>query len=199
MGAARAVRELVEQGNRYRDITLVCTDMGQYQPLVNLIFPRMHIPVYQSGTEDILQKSMIATVLTALDAALSDFDQRSVVRYLRSALSGMDPDTCDRVENYAFLWGIRGNRWLQEWENHPDGLGVDWTEDDRQRLEKLNQAREKFLSPWKTFGRAFGVRRPFPSRCWDSTPFWKKWIWSSGWSRWPGSWTARAASGTLKF
>lgn len=147
MGAARAVRELVEQGNRYRDITLVCTDMGQYQPLVNLIFPKMHIPVYQSGTEDILQKSMIATVLTALDAALSDFDQRSVVRYLRSALSGMDPDTCDRVENYAFLWGIRGNRWLQEWENHPDGLGVDWTEDDRQRLEKLNQARKKFLAP----------------------------------------------------
>ena len=65
------------------------------------------------GTEDILQKSMIDTVLTALDAALSDFDQRSVFRYLRSALSGMDLDTCDLLENYAFLWGIRGNRWLQ--------------------------------------------------------------------------------------
>ena len=70
MAAARRVRELVQSGCRYRDITLVCTDMGQYEPLVNLIFSRMHIPIYQSGTEDILQKSMIATVLTALDAAL---------------------------------------------------------------------------------------------------------------------------------
>ena len=147
MGAAHAVRDLVSGGCRYRDITLVCTDMGQYQPLVNLIFPRMRIPVYQSGTEDILQKSMIATVLTALDASLSDFDQRSVFRYLRSALSGMDPDTCDLVENYAFLWGIRGSRWLQVWENHPDGLAEDWTEEARQRLELLNRARARYITP----------------------------------------------------
>ena len=147
MGAAHAIRELVRGGCRYRDITLVCTDMGQYQPLVNLIFPRMSIPAYQSGTEDILQKSMIATVLTAMDAALSDFDQRSVFRYLRSALSGLDPDTCDLVENYAFLWGIRGNSWLRDWENHPDGLGVDWTEESRQRLALLNTARSQHLSP----------------------------------------------------
>ena len=147
MGAAHAIRELVRGGCRYRDITLVCTDMGQYQPLVNLIFPRMSIPAYQSGTEDILQKSMIATVLTAMDAALSDFDQRGVFRYLRSALSGLDPDTCDLVENYAFLWGIRGNSWLRDWENHPDGLGVDWTEESRQRLALLNTARSQHLSP----------------------------------------------------
>ncbi|MGM9603494.1 MAG: PD-(D/E)XK nuclease family protein [Faecousia sp.] len=147
MTAAHTVRELVSSGSRYRDITLVCTDMGQYQPLVNLIFPRLHIPIYQSGTEDILQKSMIATVLTALDAALSDFDQRSVFRYLRSALSGMDPDTCDLVENYAVLWGIRGSRWTQEWENHPDGLGEEWTEDARQRLQMLNDQRSRFIAP----------------------------------------------------
>ena len=147
MSAARTIRELVEQGCRYRDITLVCTDMAQYQPLVELIFPRMHIPTYQSGTEDILQESMIATVLTALDAALSDFDQRSVFRYLRSALSGMDLDTCDLVENYAFLWGIRGSQWLQEWGNHPDGLGAEWTEASRRRLQELNEQRQQFITP----------------------------------------------------
>ena len=42
---------------RCRDITVVCTDMTVYQPLVNLVFHRLHIPVYQSGTEDILQKA----------------------------------------------------------------------------------------------------------------------------------------------
>ena len=147
MSAARTIRELAQQGCRYRDITLVCTDMAQYQPLVELIFPRMHIPTYQSGTEDILQESMIATVLTALDAALSDFDQRSVFRYLRSALSGMDLDTCDLVENYAFLWGIRGSQWLQEWENHPDGLGAEWTEASRRRLQELNEQRQQFITP----------------------------------------------------
>ena len=153
MNAAHTVRELVAGGSRYRDICLVCTDMSQYLSLVNLIFPRLHIPVYQSGTEDILQKSMIATVLTALDAALSDFDQRSVFRYLRSALSGMDLDTCDLLENYAFLWGIRGNRWLQTWENHPEGLGEEWTEEARGRLELLNDQRSRFVQPLERLRR----------------------------------------------
>lgn len=155
MGAAQQVQTLVRSGARYRDITLVCTDMGLYQPLVNMAFTRMHLPVYQSGTENILQKSMISTVLTALDAALNDFDQRSVFRYLRSALSGMEPDNCDLLENYAILWDIRGSRWLQPWQNHPDGLGVDWTEDARMRLEQLNDQRERFCAPLEALRQGF--------------------------------------------
>ena len=159
MGAAHRVRELVRAGCRYRDITLVCTDMAQYQPLADMVFSRMHIPTYQSGTEDILQKSMIATVLTALDAALSDYDQRSVFRYLRSALSGVDLDTCDLVENYAFLWDIRGARWLQEWENHPDGLGAEWTPDARRRLQALNDCRSGLMQPLEQLRRGFRSAR----------------------------------------
>ena len=147
MGAAQEIRKLVASGCRYRDITLVCTDMTVYQPLVNLIFHRFHIPVYQSGTEDILQKSVINTVLTALDAALSGFDQRSVLRYLRSALSPLDPDTCDIVENYAIIWGIRGLRWTAEWENHPEGLSGEWNAESRALLERLNTARDAAISP----------------------------------------------------
>ena len=147
MGAAREIMDLVENGSRYRDIALVCADMSVYQPLANLIFHRFHIPVYQSGTEDILQKSVINTVLTALDAALTGFDQQSVLRYLRSALSPIEPDTCDLVENYTIIWGIRGLRWTSDWEYHPEGLGVEWSDADHIRLNKLNDAREKAITP----------------------------------------------------
>ena len=147
MAAAQTVRRLVSQGCRYRDITLVCTDMAAYQPLVDLIFHRFHIPVYRSGTEEILQRSVISTVLTALDAALGGFEQRETLRYLRSALSALDPDTCDMVENYAIVWGIRRSRWTESWEFHPDGLGQDWDDDSRQRLELLNEARERAVTP----------------------------------------------------
>ena len=147
MAAAHRCQALVRQGCRYRDITIVCGDMGAYRDILGLIFRRMNIPIYQSGTEDILQKSMIATVLTALDAALSGFDRKSVLRYLRSALSPLDEDTCDQVENYAILWGIRGSRWCSPWENHPDGLGEQESEQSRQRLDALNQARAFAIGP----------------------------------------------------
>ena len=147
MGAAQQIQELIFRGCRYRDITLVCSDMAGYQPLAELIFHRFHIPLYQSGTEEILQKSVIHTVLTALDAALSGFDQRETLRYLRSALSPVSPDACDLLENYAILWGIRGNKWTSPWEFHPEGLSATWNSHAENQLSYLNQLREKAMDP----------------------------------------------------
>ena len=147
MGAAEQIRDLVSSGSRYRDITLVCTDMAAYQPVVNMVFHRFHIPVYQSGTEEILQKSVIHTVLTALDAALGGFDQRDTLRYLRSGLSPLTPDTCDLVENYAIIWGVRGKKWTTQWEFHPEGLSAPWNDHAYHRLEVLNEARNRAIVP----------------------------------------------------
>ena len=155
MGAAKEIQELVASGCRYRDITLVCTDMAVYQPLVDLIFRRFHIPVYRSGTEDILQKSVIHTVLTALDAALSEFDQRETLRYLRSALSPLSPDTCDLVENYAIVWDIRGQKWTKTWEFHPDGLSAPWNDHAYKMLTILNEARDRAIAPLERLRRGF--------------------------------------------
>lgn len=155
LDGARQVLSLVRQGWRYRDITLVCGDMDQYLPLAQLIFHRFHIPLYRSGTEEILQQSVISTVLTALDAALSGFDQRTTLRYLRSALSPLDPDTCDLVENYAITWGIRGNRWTQPWEKHPDGLNGVWDERAESQLARLEQARLLAIGPLEGLRRCF--------------------------------------------
>jgi len=153
--AAHQVQELVRQGCRYREITLACGDLAAYQPVVELIFRRMHIPLYRAGTEEILNKSVIATVLTALDAALSDFDQKLTLCYLRSALSPLPPDECDRVENYAVLWGIRGSKWTKEWENHPDGLSGVWDKDSEEVLDALNQSRRAAIIPLYTLRQGF--------------------------------------------
>ena len=155
LDAAKQVMALVEDGCRYRDISLVCTDMAVYQPLVDLIFHRFHIPLYRSGTEEILQKSVISTVLTALDAALTGFDQRNVLRYLRSALSPLDPDTCDLVENYAIVWGIRGQKWTSVWENHPGGLSGVWDADAERRLAAINSARALAVAPLERLRQQF--------------------------------------------
>lgn len=147
MGAAGEIQELVQRGYRYRDITLVCTEKEEYLPDLQLIFHRMNIPLYQSGTENILQKSVISTVLTAIDAVLSDMDQRKVLRYARSALSPLDFDICDEIENYAVTWGIRGNKWFQPWQNHPDGISGKWDEISQEQIERIENARQIAVSP----------------------------------------------------
>ena len=144
---ADRILELVQCGCRYRDISVVCSDMATYQNLLRLQFNRCGIPLYQSGTDSILHKNGIGTVLAALEAALGGFEQRAVLRYLRSAMSGVEQSVCDQMENYALIWGIRGKLWLTPWENHPDGLSEAWTEDAQQRIGKLEQARSGAMKP----------------------------------------------------
>ncbi len=141
------VIELVQSGARYRDISIVCPQMQAYRNTLQMIFRRAGIPLYISGTEDILDKSVITTVISAMEAALGGFEQQDVIRYLKSALSPLDMDTCDRVENYAILWGISGKKWLQEWTAHPKGLDGKETEHSQLRLKQLNDARVKAIEP----------------------------------------------------
>jgi len=155
MLAANRILDLVGEGCRFRDISIVCTDMAVYEPIADLIFHRFHIPVYRSGTEEILQKSVVATVLNALDAALGGLEQRETLRYLRSALSELSPDECDLVENYAITWGIRGQKWVSPWVNHPEGLSGIWDDASRTYLDELNVLRETAIEPLEHLRNGF--------------------------------------------
>jgi len=154
---------LVQNGCRFRDICVVCPDLQAYKNTVQTMFSRAHIPIYISGTEGILEKSVINTVLTAMDAALNGFVQKDVLRYLKSSLSPVDLETCDKMENYAVLWSVDGSRWLSEWENHPKGLNEEWTDYDRNSLKVLNHARIQAIQPLMRlhdgFNNAIGVRQ----------------------------------------
>jgi len=153
--AAAQVRQLIENGCRYRDISIVCADIGEYKSILEFVFRRMHIPLYRSGTEDILQKSLISTVLSALEAALSGYDQQLMLRYIRCALSPLSMDECDLLENYVILWGIRGSKWVDDWEYHPDGLGGQWNEESRNLLDRMNEFRRIVVTPLERLYKSF--------------------------------------------
>jgi len=152
--AAEQIVEFVQNGFRYRDVSIVCPDMHTYANTLDMIFSRYHIPIYQSGTEDILDKTVITTVLSAIDAAVGGFEQGEVLRYLKSTLSPLEIAQCDKLENYVIVWNITGNRWLTEWENHPVGLGESWEDEDKIYLEALNQARHAAIMPLQKLSKA---------------------------------------------
>ena len=145
--AADRVMELVRGGCRYRDISIVCANMPGYRALAGMVFRRCGIPIYLSGTDDILEKSVVSAILSAMDAAAGELEQREVLRYLRSVLSPISADICDLVENYALTWSVQGKLWQQEWKNHPAGLGGEWTQEAQAQLDQLNCARCEALNP----------------------------------------------------
>ena len=145
--AANRILDLVESGARYRDISLVCANMPAYQNMIDLAFRRCHIPIYQSGTEPVLDKSVIHTVLAAIDVAVDGFEQADVIRYMKSILSPLDIQACDKLENYAIMWNITGRLWQSDWTNHPKGLVEHWSEHDTAELDRLNADRSRLIDP----------------------------------------------------
>lgn len=150
------ILRLVHAGARYKDISLVCADLASYQNALTMQLQMCGIPTYIAGTEDILEKSVIATVITALDVVLGGFDRKDVQRYLKSALSPITLEACDDLENYAILWGIEGKKWLQSWTMHPEGLVDIWSQENTQSLEALNHSRMVAMAPLERLARAIG-------------------------------------------
>ncbi len=155
VAAAQKILQLVKSGVRYRDIGVAYCDAKIYQDLLGMVLRRCGIPIYVSGKDDILNESVIATVLCAIEAALGGFQQKDVVRYLKSSLSPLEPETVDILEHYAFVWAIEGGRWLKPWDMHPDGLGKHWSEEDELLLQRLNAAREAAITPLVKLNNGF--------------------------------------------
>ena len=155
LAVAENVIEKIQAGARYRDISVVCADVSTYAGTMEMVFERCHIPVYMSGTESILGRSVIRVVLSAVETALNGFERQDVLDYMRSVLSPVDLDVCDRLDNYATLWNINGNGWLKTWEFHPDGLGEQWTEESICMLKELNEARYIVVAPLEDLRKAF--------------------------------------------
>ena len=151
--AAEKIVNLIHSGSRYRDISIACPDISSYADILRMVFDRYHLPVYLSGTEDILSKSVITTVLSAIDAAVQGYEQADVLRYLKSPLSPLSVTQCDKVENYALLWKITGNQWGRKWENHPNGLSNKWTKEDEVYLSELNALRKSAVAPLLLLGK----------------------------------------------
>jgi len=145
--AAERILSLVRGGCRFRDIGVICSDMGAYEDALRLIFSRSRIPFYRSGKDDVLQKSVVSSLLSAMNAALNGFEQTDVVKYLKSVLSPLDTEQCDLVENYSILWGIRNTGWTKPWEKHPDGLSGNWDSASTERLGQLEAARKLLIDP----------------------------------------------------
>lgn len=152
--AAGKILSLVRSGCRYRDIGIVCSDISAYENAIGMIFGRSGIPLYRSGMDDVLQKNVFEGIFVALKAALQGFDQQDVCRYMRSMLCALDTESCDKLENYAHVWRIRGKLWLEEWTYHPAGLTAKWTDNDRELLIELNTARKRLISPLEQMGRS---------------------------------------------
>ena len=147
--ALARIQALIRGGSRWREIGLAYTDASVYEPLLEAMLDRYRMPAYFSGTRDLLRHGLIRAVVYALEAAACGMEAESVCEYLRSGCAPVTRDDADRIENYAFIWNLRGSRWDTPFHQIPTGPSSDppTPEALEAMLEPLNRAREAAVLP----------------------------------------------------
>ncbi len=150
--AARILRLVREEGYRFRDIGVAARNYGVYRDLVESVFSRYGVPVFSSAMTDILEKPVLALVTAALETVAGGYRYDDVFRYLKTGLTGLPREDVDLLENYVLKWDVRGSRWTQskDWSWHPKGYGLQWSEEDRALLARVDSARRQVSAPLET-------------------------------------------------
>ncbi len=158
--AAARVANLVREGARYGEIAIIARSADRYDGILDSALERYDIPYYTSRRRDIATMPEIRLVNAALAVAAYDWQTEDVIAYLRTYLTDLTPDECDPVEEYAYLWKIRGKRWRDDipWSMNPRGYAEEITEADQQKLDRLDGLRRRFVPALDAFCQAFSHR-----------------------------------------
>ncbi len=133
---ARQILALVKQGYRWNDLAVVCQDMEVYGNIIKRVFRDYGIPCFIDHKRDIMNNPVIRLILSTLDTIRRGYRHEDVFNLIKTGFGGLDFDKAEKLENYVLEYGIRGNRWKEEFVLGP---GED--------LEELNYCREIVIKP----------------------------------------------------
>jgi len=154
---ASEIKRLVrEKGIRYRDTAVLARDIEDISPVMQAVFDKYDIPLFLSGKNNILQKSIITFVLSAIDTVKNDFAREDLFLCLKTGFPGITDKRSDIIENYAILWNIRGAMWTREegFTQNPNGYRKDFDEEAKKTLSDINAIRADIRDIMMPFRRA---------------------------------------------
>lgn len=147
--AAARCLSLVRSGCRWRDIAIAVRGYDSYRGTLESIFSHYGVPLYSARKSDIFEKPIPCLLQSAFAVISGGWSYEDMFTYLKTGLAGLSREETDELENYVFLWSIKGNAWTsdEDWRLHPDGYNGKFDEDALARLEHINSLRRRAAAP----------------------------------------------------
>lgn len=132
---------------RYKDISVVSNVQDKYRHTLEMVFEEMDIPLYSDRKIDVLSRPLFSMILHAFDAVEYGYRFEDMFSLAKTYLCGLDYERVARLENYAFIWNIRGKKWEMEWTQSPFGLEAGDDDLKEQLLDEINESRRHLVEP----------------------------------------------------
>ncbi len=130
------IKALIKQGERYKDIAVVCCDTANYKATFESVFKKYSIPFFADTKEQLVNQNLARILVNALKVRLNNFSQADVFAFAKEMDSFIDRSALNEFENYCLQYGI-------EYENKfttPFACPA-----DVERQDRVNATREKIL------------------------------------------------------
>jgi len=138
---AQSIIKLVrDKGYKYNDIAVIAKNINSYANIVKAIFSKYGIPVFIDENKDLNQNMLSKYVLSVLEVISKNWQYEAVFNYLKNPFSGLNMETVYVLEKYCLKWGIKGSKWLKEWQY----VGA---HDCTLQTAELEQIRKKIVTP----------------------------------------------------
>lgn len=112
--AALLRKRVVDDGLRWRDITVSVTRPEAYFPLIRRIFAAHGIPVFIDQKRYITENPLLQSIFAAIAMVEHQFRPEDVFAYLKGGLSAIDGEALQSLERHATARKLRGNLFFKE-------------------------------------------------------------------------------------
>lgn len=149
---ASDIKRRVMSGDSYRDFAVIARGLDSYSGILDTSLAKSGIPNFFASPKSINSFEAIKLINTAYSTVIRRFASADVLTYLKCGLIDASRDECDLFELYVNKWRINGSRFTDGllWNMNPRGYET-FTEEDSEKLIRINDIREKIISPLLSF------------------------------------------------
>lgn len=153
---ASDIRRRVIAGERFRDIAVIMREPEDYKGIIDAALEKYDIPYFLSRRADMDERSLVKFIYSAYAAVTRGFRTKDLIEYIKTDNAGISRDECDELENYLIKWNIGGKRFYSDepWVENPRGYEETRSDDDAERIARLNETRDKVRGPLLKFAGA---------------------------------------------
>lgn len=156
--AARTIRRLVREENyRYRDFVIIARNAETYQKYIEKYCKKNEVYCFTDKRKKITDLAITVFINSALSLALS-ITTDEILCFHKTFLTDLTLEEISELENYTYLWNLKGSEWLSDWTMNPLGFVANEEQiasDNTETLERINSLRLRAIEPIISFRRAF--------------------------------------------
>ena len=148
------ISKLLRSGIKASDIAVICRDLDKYQKELQFSFSKYNIPYFNDERQNISSEPLIMFVNFLMRCSIYSLSSNDIFSMLKTGLTALADEDINELENYAFIWNVKGSKWKKEFTNSPKGFSEEMSDSDLKKLEAINKSREYVVDRLQKFNSA---------------------------------------------